>query len=141
LSEVPVATPAVSGMLGMFIEETRELLQPCAALLAQLPGDPAAAAQLLHRTEALKESARLAGQDNLAEQARELERALHEAGPQLQKRLETGFSRLEADIGQLAGRHSQVVEDWTAAVAPVAQPVPEAPAALLASEHTLAQVR
>src|SRR5690554_3939180 len=137
LSEIPV----VSGMLGMFIEEARELLQPCAALLAQLPGDPAAAAQLLHRVEALKGSARLAGQDSLAEQARELERALHEAGPQLQQQLETGFSRLQADIEQLAGGHSQVVEDWTAAVVPVAQPEPEAPAALPTSEHTLAQVR
>src|SRR5690606_41311622 len=87
----------------------RELLQPCAALLAQLPGDPAAAAQLLHRVEALKGSARLAGQDSLAEQARELERALHEAGPQLQQQLETGFSRLQAEIAQLAGGHSQVV--------------------------------
>ena len=141
LSEIPVASPVVSGMLGMFIEEARELLQPCAALLAQLPGDPAAAAQLLHRVEALKGSARLAGQDSLAEQARELERALHEAGPQLQQQLETGFSRLQADIEQLAGGHSQVVEDWTAAVVPVAQPEPEAPAALPTSEHTLAQVR
>src|SRR5690606_5035091 len=72
----PAAPAAVSGMLGMFIEEARELLHPCAALLARLPDEPEAAAQILHRVEALKGTARLAGQDSLAEQARELERAL-----------------------------------------------------------------
>src|SRR5690606_16305245 len=72
----PATPSAEAGMLGMFIEEALELLQPCADLLARRDAEPAAADELLHRIQTLKGSARLAGRTAVAEQARQLETAL-----------------------------------------------------------------
>tara|TARA_B100000424_G_scaffold219331_1_gene177808 strand:+ start:15 stop:3644 length:3630 start_codon:yes stop_codon:yes gene_type:complete len=127
------ASPALPGMLAMFVEEARELLAPCQTLLLQLGDDPAAAANLLHRIETLKGSARLAGQQALADQARQLEAALHE-----ERADSAQLSALEQAVDALAAG-----ADWSPVTAPVAAPQPmPAPAApvVVAEGPSLAEV-
>ena len=131
---------AVSGMLGMFIEEARELLQPCAELLAQQQTDPQAALKLLHHIETFKGSARLAGQQALADQARQLEQALHQASPEQQYMLREALAVLQSSVEQLAEGESVTAVNWqlpTPVATPASVPVPEANA----PERTLAEVR
>ena len=145
--EQPAATPSVvvepvSGMLAMFIEEARELLQPCSALLTQQESDPQAALELLHRIETLKGSARLADQAALADQARQLEQALHQAGPGQQLLLQETLASLQAGVEQLASGQSLPAVDWSlplVAAQPLPAEVPSVPED--GSERTLAEVR
>ncbi|GGJ02540.1 hypothetical protein GCM10009083_19270 [Halopseudomonas pertucinogena] len=138
----PEPQPTVPGMLGMFIEEARELLQPCAALVGQLQGDPQASLDLLHRLQTLKGSARLAGQQALAEQARELEQALHQTGESDQPQLQLQLSRLQAAIEQLAQGQGIEQVSWELPV-PAARPTgaPMAAPDPAAAGRTLADVR
>ncbi len=139
--EEPAAAP-VSPMLAMFIEEARELMQPCEQLLADQHADPQAALALLHRIETLKGSARLAGQDTLAEQARQLEQALHKVSAEQQPVLQEALATLQAGIEQLA--EGQVLEavDWTLPLVTAPQPVAAAQRpATGEAERTLADVR
>jgi len=70
----------LQGMLGMFLEEARELMAPCGELFERMHSDPAAADELLRRVQTLKGSARMAGQNDLAEQSRALETDLQSGG-------------------------------------------------------------
>ena len=136
---------AVSGMLGMFIEEARELLQPCSELLAQQQTDPQAALKLLHHIETFKGSARLAGQQALAEQARQLEQALHQASPEQQYLLHEALAVLQSSVEQLAEGKSFTAVDWQLPTVASAQPVATPQAVMVpevdAPERTLAEVR
>jgi len=116
---VAPAGPALPGMLAMFVEEARELLAPCQTLLFALDDDPSAAANLLHRIETLKGSARLAGQQALADQARQLEAALHEGRADSAQ-----LSALEQAVDALAAG-----ADWSPAAEPVFTPPATPPAA------------
>ena len=143
--------PEVSGMLGMFIEEARELLQPCTELLAQQQRDPQAALKLLHQIETFKGSARLAGQQALADQARQLERALHQAAPEQEHMLHEALGLLQSSVEQLAEGKSFTAVEWQLPT-PAAVPEPESvePAVVPSTapvqgvetaERTLADVR
>ena len=139
----PTATGVipVDGMLAMFIEEARELLQPCTELVLKQHSDPQAALALLHRIETLKGSARLAGEDALAERARQLEQALHRAGPEQQPALQEALAALQAAIEQLANGQSVQAVDWSLPIAAAAPPAMVQPATTTAPERTLADVR
>ena len=93
----PVLAPPMQGMLAMFVEEAQELLGPCEWLFAAKDNDAAAAADLLHRVQTLKGSARLAGQHGLAEQAKQLEGALVAGTAQ-----ESELTALQDAVAQLA---------------------------------------
>ena len=141
-AELPENSP-MSAMRAMFIEEARELLQPCHALLSQQRSDPQAALALLHRIETLKGSARLAGQHELAEQARHLEQALHQTGVEQQPVLQEILASLQAGIEQLADGQSIDPVDWSVPLVPAEQPLVELPPRAVgdSSERTLADVR
>ena len=141
------ATAGVSDMLGMFIDEARELLQPCAELLARQQAEPPAALELLHRIETFKGSARLAGQQALADQARQLEQALHQASAEQQYLLHDALLQMQNNIEQLAEGSQVSVVDWQLPTPVVAQPEEPAPAApppvseVSDPQRTLAEVR
>ncbi|SDT09921.1 chemosensory pili system protein ChpA (sensor histidine kinase/response regulator) [Halopseudomonas litoralis] len=137
MPEPPIALAADSGMLGMFIEEARELLQPCADLLTRRETEPAAADELLHRIQTLKGSARLASHKAVAEQARLLETTLQQSEPGQDDSLSAMLAELQSSVEQLAGGQLFPSSDWTLpAVAPAAPlPIPAAP------ERTLAEIR
>ncbi|QIB50604.1 Hpt domain-containing protein [Pseudomonas sp. OIL-1] len=103
----------MQGMLAMFLEEARELLEPCAALLQRREDDPTAAHDLLHRVQTLKGSARLANQHDLAEQAKLLETALHESEPDHVELLERSLSELQSAIEMLASGQELSAIDWS----------------------------
>ncbi|QJD60048.1 response regulator [Pseudomonas sp. gcc21] len=103
----------MQGMLAMFLEEARELLEPCAALLQRKEDDPTAAHDLLHRVQTLKGSARLANQHDLAEQAKLLETALHESEPDHVELLERSLSELQSAIEMLAAGQELSTIDWS----------------------------
>ena len=136
------ASPAATGMLGMFIEEALELLQPCADLLARREAEPAATDELLHRIQTLKGSARLADRSAVAEQARQLETALQQAAPAPTDALSGMLAELQAMIEQLAEGH-QPVGDWLTPITSTPAAMPTlAPAPLPAApERSLAEVR
>lgn len=153
-SEVPVEPPAaapletplptlaapVSGMLGMFLEEAGELLQPCTELLARREAEPQAAQELLHRIQTLKGSARLADQQALAEQARRLETALQQDTADPADDLSELLAELQAGVEQLAAGQDFPAVEWT--LPPTPEPLPEAPVAVVAApQQTLAEVR
>ena len=137
----------VSGMLDMFIEEARELLQPCADLLGRQQDEPQAALALLHRIETFKGSARLAGQTVLADQARQLEQALHQAGADQQPLLHEVLRELHNSIEQLADGQEVSAVDWQppapveAAAATTTPTAPLAAPAVSGPQRTLAEVR
>ena len=114
VAEAPssVAAPALDGMQAIFVEEAHELLAPCADLLLQSEADAAAAAELLHRIQTLKGSARLAGQQALAEQAKQLELALQTADSAVQMQ---ALAALQAQVDALsAGRPASEPVNWSA---------------------------
>ncbi|WP_185268050.1 Hpt domain-containing protein [Halopseudomonas xiamenensis] len=141
--ETPLLTLAapVSGMLGMFLEEAGELLQPCAELLARREAEPQAAQELLHRIQTLKGSARLADQQALAEQARRLETALQQTSPSASNGLDALLDELQTGVEQLAAGQDFPAVEWTLPVTP--GPLVEAPAAAAGADtqQTLAEVR
>jgi len=139
---MPLATTPVSGMLGMFLEEARELLQPCTELLTRGEAEPQAVQDLLHRIQTFKGSARLADQNALAEQARQLETALQQTAPDQFDSLSDAFAELLAALEQLAVGHSFPAADWAlpAAVSLAPDVAVETPVAA-APEQTLAEVR
>ncbi|SDT04139.1 chemosensory pili system protein ChpA (sensor histidine kinase/response regulator) [Halopseudomonas xinjiangensis] len=103
----------LKGMLGMFVEEARELLAPCSSLLDARRSDAAAAHELLHRIQTLKGSARLASQHVLAEQAKRLESALHEASEEHDEALQAAIDGLRQAIEQIAAGGELEAADWT----------------------------
>ena len=103
----------MQGMLAMFLEEARELLEPCAALLGRKEEDPGAAHDLLHRIQTLKGSARLANQHDLAEQAKLLETALHESEPDQVELLNRSLEELQEAIEMLASGQELSSIDWS----------------------------
>ncbi|WP_150304462.1 Hpt domain-containing protein [Pseudomonas saliphila] len=103
----------MQGMLAMFLEEARELLEPCAALLQRKDEDPSAAHDLLHRVQTLKGSARLANQHDLAEQAKLLETALHESEPDQLELLGRSLNELQGAIEMLASGQELSAIDWS----------------------------
>ncbi|GMQ52210.1 hypothetical protein YSKK_00740 [Halopseudomonas aestusnigri] len=121
--ESPVASP-MQGMLGMFVEEARELLAPCDGLFAAKDNDAAAAANLLHRVQTLKGSARLAGQHALAEQAKRLEGALIDGSAQASE-----LAALHGAVADLAPEAEEPASLPASAPAssPVTSPVASAP--------------
>src|SRR5690606_6471215 len=130
----PATPSAEAGMLGMFIEEALELLQPCADLLARRDAEPAAADELLHRIQTLKGSARLAGRTAVAEQARQLETALQQATLAPADELSAMLAELQTMIEQLADGHQDAGE-WVTPIMPAPALLPVAP------ERSLAEVR
>ncbi|MCO5786782.1 hybrid sensor histidine kinase/response regulator [Pseudomonas sp. G11-1] len=130
----PATPSAEAGMLGMFIEEALELLQPCADLLARRDAEPAAADELLHRIQTLKGSARLAGRTAVAEQARQLETALQQATLAPADELSAMLAELQTMIEQLADGHQDAGE-WVTPIMPAPAPLSVAP------ERSLAEVR
>ncbi len=113
----------LQGMLNMFLEEARELLEPCAQLLEQRASDPAASRNLLHRIQTLKGSARLASQHALAEQAKALEAALLEVEPQQSAALGGAIASLQAALEALAAGQEISPVEWTR---PAPKPADEA---------------
>ena len=147
-AEAPVPAPSVtpaadSGMLGMFIEEARELMQPCADLLSRRETESAAADELLHRIQTLKGSARLASHTTVAEQARWLETTLQQAEPGEDDSLRVMLAELQNSVEQLAGGQLFPSSDWTlptvAPTAPLPTPTPAAPERTLADIRTILQ--
>jgi len=118
--------PVLDGMQAIFVEEAHELLAPCAELLQQGAADAGAAAELLHRIQTLKGSARLAGQQALAEQAKQLELALQtgsDSAVQAQ-----ALEALQAQVAALSdARPASEQVSWSAPSTPLATP-PPAPA-------------
>ena len=112
VAEKPINQPLL-GMLNMFLEEARELLEPCAALLEQRGADPAAGRDLVHRIQTLKGSARLASQHALAEQAKALEAALHDITPDQPNSLSEALDDLRGALELLAGGQAISPADWT----------------------------
>ena len=136
-----VAAPdslAWSPMLGMFVEEALELLQPCAGLLARSSDDADAATELLRRVQAIKGSARLANQDPMAEQARALEEGLQQRAPLATEDLAQHLKHLEEAVAHLAAAPALQADqaDWAAPALPerVAEQLP-------APEQSLADVQ
>ncbi|WP_304639206.1 Hpt domain-containing protein [Pseudomonas sp.] len=103
--------PPLLGMLNMFIEEARELLEPCPALLERREQDPAAERDLLHRIQTFKGSARLASQHALAEQAKRLEAGLQARVEHAE--LADALNQLRAALESLAGGEQLAPADWT----------------------------
>ena len=142
LAEQTVADP----LLAMFLEEAIELMAPCHALLVQRDGDSGGAAELLHRVQTLKGSARMAGQTALADQAKELEAALQMQGMP-EETLDDGLMALLAGLEGLAARGDLGPADWSmpalpetsAPVSAPAEPLP--PQISAAPRQTLAQVK
>ena len=148
----PAGVAGVPSMLGMFIEEARELLQPCTDLLARQQAEPQVALELLHRIETFKGSARLAGQETLAGQARQLEQALHQASADQQHLLHDALQELQSNIEQLAAGNAVTAVDWQLPIPVVVQPPAPEPVAVAPAqpqaaprdsgpERTLAEVR
>lgn len=128
IQPVPVILPEktfgqpLQGMLNMFLEEARELLEPCPQLLEQRVSDPAASRNLLHRIQTLKGSARLASQHALAEQAKALEAALLEVEPQQSAVLSGAIASLQTALEALAAGQEISPVEWTR---PAAKPAAE----------------
>ncbi|PKM29532.1 MAG: hybrid sensor histidine kinase/response regulator [Gammaproteobacteria bacterium HGW-Gammaproteobacteria-11] len=130
------AAPSDDPLLGMFLEEARELLSPCPELLLQSAEDSASAADLLHRIQTLKGSARMAGQAALANSARDLEAGLQTGrDPQM---LGAQLQALMAGIEQLGQGVSDAPANWNM---PQVQPAVAAAPVVDASRQTLAQVK
>ncbi|WOD11120.1 Hpt domain-containing protein [Pseudomonas sp. NyZ704] len=139
------AEPSDDPLLAMFLEEAVELLTPCQELLLQRDNDQKAGADLIHRVQTLKGSARMAGQTALAEQARELEAALQMDGMPSEA-LHDGLLALMTALEGLSGGVDLGPADWSMPALPVAsQPVvapePAQTQADLAPRQTLAQVK
>ncbi len=96
-------------------------------MLLEHGDNPASAAELLHRVETLKGSARLAGQQALADQAKQLESALHGGLASAAQ-----LADLEQAVEALASG-----ADWSA---PAQPPVAPAPTPLLPAESAPAVV-
>lgn len=107
-----LATDPLQGMLGMFLEEARELIAPCEGLLESMPADPAAAAELMRRLQTLKGSARMAGQSALAEQSKALEAGLQQ-GETSQEQLAEQLQRLDVALETLGDDVEQGATDWS----------------------------
>ncbi|WP_373184416.1 Hpt domain-containing protein [Halopseudomonas sp.] len=142
-----LATDPLQGMLGMFVEEARELLAPCAALLARSQDEPAAADELVRRVQTLKGSARMAGQSELAGQSKKLEADLQGASASPEQ-LNNQLQQLHAAVESLGGGVEPGLADWSmpeiAAPAPSAPPTASAgepPQAIAAPRQTLAAVK
>ena len=135
------ALPPDSGMLGMFIEEARELLQPCANLLTRREAEPAAAGELLHRIQTLKGSARLANHKTVAEQARQLETLLQQPSLGQSDSLGTMLAALQNTVEQLLGEQQSLNSDRVPPVVSdtVSLPIPAAPTRTLAEICALLQ--
>lgn len=134
-------TATAPPMLSMFLEEAAELLEPCAALLAQAATAPQALAELLHRIQSLKGSARLADQTAIAELARTLETALQQGSPLAVELLKPVLDELEAAVAQLGAGQPLPRVDWSPALStalPVAASTPQAPQP---AQQTLAAVQ
>ncbi|MEJ6655542.1 MAG: Hpt domain-containing protein, partial [Pseudomonas sp.] len=145
-AEAPIPAPSVtlaadSGMLGMFIEEARELMQPCADLLSRRETESAAADELLHRIQTLKGSARLASHKTVAEQARLLETTLQQAEPGQNDSLSAMLAELQNSVEQLAGGQLFPSSDWTLPTVAPAASLPTPTPAAAAPERTLADIR
>ncbi|MEH6501595.1 MAG: Hpt domain-containing protein [Pseudoalteromonas distincta] len=140
----PAAPAPVDPLLAMFLEEAVELMAPCHGLLIRRETDSGAAADLLHRVQTLKGSARMAGQTALADQARELEAALQMQGMPVEA-LQEGLMALLTTMEGLAGGMDVGPADWSMPPLPVvAAPTPEPAtqvAASTAPRQTLAQVK
>tara|TARA_R110002124_G_scaffold88165_4_gene226476 strand:- start:803 stop:4432 length:3630 start_codon:yes stop_codon:yes gene_type:complete len=132
LVSAPAAEPQpMGGMLAIFVEEADELLSPCAELLQRREADAAAAAELLHRIQTLKGSARLAGQRQLADHAKQLEIAL-QSGSSENEELAQSLAALQARIAELSAGQLPGSDEITAEPQPLATidaPVTVAPAA------------
>ena len=123
LNEAPVdqlaeVTPQpLDGMLAIFIEEAHELLAPCADLLMRQAEDAAAAAELSHRIQTLKGSARLAGQTALAEHAKQLESMLQQSPADNSEALMQSLLELQARVVGLSANGTQTPQlSWSAPV-------------------------
>ena len=121
----PVAEPVavvdpLAGMLGLFVEEAEELLQPCADWIAAAERPQLDRAR--HQVQAVKGGARMAGQQGLAEQAGQLEQALEQDSLDTDGLL-AQLAALRADIAALA----------------VAQPAAELPAGDIVAGNTKPQ--
>ena len=145
--EVPAEMAAADPLLGMFLEEARELMAPCRELLERIETDPGAADELTRRVQALKGSARMADQSDLAEQSRTLETDL-QSGAVSRQELGARFERLHASLDALGGGVEAGPADWSMPVMappePVAVPVAspqEQPAPPAAPRQTLAAVK
>ena len=103
----------LNGMLGMFVEEARELLAPCSGLLEARRSDAAAAHELLHRIQTLKGSARLASQHVLAEQAKRLESTLHNTDEH-DDEIAAALKALRQAVDQIAAGGELEPSEWTA---------------------------
>lgn len=143
-----IETPTTDPLLGMFLEEARELVAPCDALLERIPDDPAAADELVRRVQTLKGSARMAGQNALAEQSKTLESALQDGSTQ-QEQLKTQLQGLHEALDTLGGGVEPGPADWSmpdmpavAASAPAPVDALDAPQeAPAAPRQTLAAVK
>lgn len=138
LSPVADTAPPLTPMLAMFVEEAIELLEPCRAWLPQVATAPSVAAELLHRIQSLKGSARLAGQNPVAELARSLETALQQDPPLTADALGQLLNELEAAVAQLSAGQVIPQTDWGSL--PVSEPAVETMTPQ-AAQQTLAEVQ
>jgi chemosensory pili system protein ChpA (sensor histidine kinase/response regulator) len=137
----------LEGMLGMFLEEARELIAPCDGLLENMSTDPTAGIELTRRIQTLKGSARMAGQSVLAEQSKTLESDLQgeKGSPQ---QLATQLQKIHAALDMLAGGVAPGPADWSIPeITRPAEPVATATSVALAQDtpvvprQTLAAVK
>ncbi|SDU28728.1 hybrid sensor histidine kinase/response regulator [Halopseudomonas salegens] len=150
----PVGVDPAAGMLGIFLEEAQELLQPCTAWIGS--EDEQERAQAKHQIQAVKGGARMAGEQALADQAWALEQALDNAqtdSASLLKQLSDLQERIAAlssgqspsvaepaDPGPAESAESAPPEPVPASAEPVALQPAEATAPRPASQ-TLAEVK
>jgi chemosensory pili system protein ChpA (sensor histidine kinase/response regulator) len=124
LSSEGTAGDPLQGMLGMFLEEAREIVAPCTELLERMPHDSSAGVELARRVQTLKGSARMAGQTALAEQSKTLETALQNSNTphdQLKAQLQGLYEALDT----LGGGVEAGPADWSMPeMAPSAVPAP-----------------
>ena len=148
----PVGVDPATGMLGIFLEEAQELLQPCADWIAS--DDAEQRAQAKHQVQAVKGGARMAGEQALADQARSLEEALDNAAADSGDLL-AKLSALQARISSLSAGQPMPADDpasssdSTESIPPEPIPASAAPVALQPAEasvprpasQTLAEVK
>lgn len=105
---LPVGADPAAGMLGIFLEEAEELLQPCADWIASV--DTGQRDQARHQIQAVKGGARMAGEQALADQARMLEQALENPAADSHDLL-AQLSALQARIGALNDGQATPADD------------------------------
>ncbi|MCL5043194.1 MAG: Hpt domain-containing protein [Gammaproteobacteria bacterium] len=105
---LPVGADPAAGMLGIFLEEAEELLQPCADWIAS--ADAGQRDQARHQIQAVKGGARMAGEQALADQARMLEQALENPAADNHDLL-AQLSALQARIGALNDGQATPADD------------------------------